>query len=120
MIYNLHLESKANDELRSAQVEEVLADVARLDPLCAFVVAGDFNLDISRSKVASGLASAGFQDAISAPRTLTTPAKDLFGIGRRIDWAFRSWTSTNWPWPGTQPIDSIRSLPNLVHADCGR
>src|SRR5260221_1733490 len=42
--YNLHLESRGDDELRLAQVQEVLSDAARQAPRCSLVVAGDFNL----------------------------------------------------------------------------
>jgi len=42
--YNLHLESRANDELRVAQLDEVLRD-ARAEPGRLTVIAGDLNLD---------------------------------------------------------------------------
>ena len=86
--YNLHLESRANDDLRLSQVQEVLSDAARQNPRCPTVIAGDFNLDASRNSVAQALTTAGFQDAISAPRTPTTPSHRLFEPGRPIDWAF--------------------------------
>jgi endonuclease/exonuclease/phosphatase family metal-dependent hydrolase len=88
VIYDLHLESKGNDELRLAQVQEVLADAVRQDPRCSIVVAGDFNLDASKDSVASAFATAGFQDAIAAPRVPTTPSRRLLEPGRQIDWAF--------------------------------
>ena len=86
--YNLHLESRGNDELRLSQMQEVLSDAARQDPRCPLVVAGDFNLDASKDSAASAFATAGFQDAIAAPHTSTTPSRRLFEPGRRIDWAF--------------------------------
>lgn len=86
--YNLHLESRANDELRFSQVREVLSDAARQDPRCPIVIAGDLNLDASRKSVSSAFATAGFQDAISALHTPTTPSRHLFEPGRPIDWAF--------------------------------
>jgi len=88
LIYNLHLESRANNELRLSQVEEVLSDVARQDPQRPLVVAGDFNLDASMGGTASALANAGFQDVIGALRTPTTPSRRLLEPGHRIDWAF--------------------------------
>jgi endonuclease/exonuclease/phosphatase family metal-dependent hydrolase len=88
VVYNLHLESKGNDELRFSQVEEVLSDAARHDPGCQVVVAGDFNLDASKKNVASAFATAGFQDAIAVPHMPTTPSRRLLEPGRRIDWAF--------------------------------
>src|SRR5262249_43012086 len=48
LIYNLHLESRGNDELRFSQIEEVLSDAARQDSQRSIVIAGDFNLDASK------------------------------------------------------------------------
>ena len=86
--YNLHLESRGNDELRLSQVDEVLSDAARWNVSCPVVIAGDFNLDASKSSAAAVMAKAGFRSAVDAPRTPTTPSRRLFEGGRRIDWAF--------------------------------
>ena len=85
--YNLHLESRGTDALRISQLEELLADATCCDADRPVVVAGDLNLDASREAVAFAVAKAGFQDAVTAPHTPTTPARGLFG-GRQIDWAF--------------------------------
>ena len=86
--YNLHLESKSNDELRLSQLAEVLSDAARLDSQCPVIIAGDFNFDVSKDAAATAFATAGFHDAVAVPRTATTPSHGLFESGRRIDWAF--------------------------------
>jgi len=86
--YNLHLESRASDQLRLSQVGEVLSDATRQDAQSPVVVAGDFNLDASKTGAASALAAAAFQDAIASPRAPTTPSRHLFEPGRPIDWAF--------------------------------
>jgi endonuclease/exonuclease/phosphatase family metal-dependent hydrolase len=86
--YNLHLESRGADALRISQLGEVLADATCCDADRPVVVAGDLNLDASRDAVALQLARAGFQDAVMAPPTPTTPARGLFEGGRQIDWAF--------------------------------
>jgi endonuclease/exonuclease/phosphatase family metal-dependent hydrolase len=86
--YNLHLESRGADALRISQLGEVLADATCCDADRPVVVAGDLNLDASRDAVALQLARAGFQDAVMAPHTPTTPARGLFEGGRQIDWAF--------------------------------
>lgn len=86
--YNLHLESRANDELRLSQVEEVLSDATRQNPQCPLIVAGDFNLDASKLATAAALATAGFQDAVAVPDEPTTPSRRLFELGHRIDFAF--------------------------------
>ena len=88
LTYNLHLESRGNDDLRLSQLEEVLSDVARQDRECPIVVAGDLNLDASKGAAALALARNGFQNAMLAPGAPTTPSRGLFEPGRRIDWAF--------------------------------
>lgn len=86
--YNLHLESKADDEMRLSQVNEVLSDAVRQEPRCPIVVAGDFNLDASKDSAAAAFATSGFREAVAVPRTPTTTSRGLFEGGRRIDWAF--------------------------------
>jgi endonuclease/exonuclease/phosphatase family metal-dependent hydrolase len=86
--YNLHLESRGSDALRISQLGEVLSDATCYDAECPVIVAGDLNLDASREAVAFAVAKAGFQDAVRAPHTPTTPARGLFEGGRQIDWAF--------------------------------
>jgi endonuclease/exonuclease/phosphatase family metal-dependent hydrolase len=86
--YNLHLESRANDELRVSQMDEVLSDSAGYGPQRMLVVAGDLNLDVSKHGAAMTLARAGFRDALGAMPTPTTPSRRLFEPGRQIDWAF--------------------------------
>jgi endonuclease/exonuclease/phosphatase family metal-dependent hydrolase len=86
--YNLHLESRGTDALRISQLGEVLSDATSHDTACPLIVAGDFNLDTSKPAVALAVAKAGFQDAVAAPHTPTTPAHGLFEGGHQIDWAF--------------------------------
>jgi endonuclease/exonuclease/phosphatase family metal-dependent hydrolase len=86
--YNVHLESQGSDELRLSQIEEVLSDAAWQDSQCPTLIAGDFNLNASKDAAARAFLTAGFQDAIAAPRTPTTPSRRLFEPGRQIDWAF--------------------------------
>ena len=88
LTYNLHVESRGNDELRLSQIEEVLSDAARQHPESPVIVAGDFNLDASKGAAHLAFAEAGFQDAVATARTPTTPSRSLFEPGRRIDWAF--------------------------------
>jgi endonuclease/exonuclease/phosphatase family metal-dependent hydrolase len=86
--YNLHLESRSNDELRLAQFNEVLQDAGVYDSTQLVVVAGDLNLDASKSVVADVLARARFRDVVPTSRVPTTPARNLLEAGRHIDWAF--------------------------------
>jgi endonuclease/exonuclease/phosphatase family metal-dependent hydrolase len=69
-------------------MEEVLSDAAWHDSQCSTLIACDFNLNPSKDAAARAFLTAGFQDAIAAPRTPTTPLRRLFEPGRQIDWAF--------------------------------
>ncbi len=86
--YNLHLESRGSDALRSSQLGEILSDATDCDSDSPMLVGGDFNLDASKAPVALQLARAGFQSAAASPRIPTTPEHGLFEAGRWIDWAF--------------------------------
>jgi len=86
--YNLHLESRANDELRLAQFDEVLKDAKAYDPARLTVIAGDLNLNASKASPAEAIARAGFTNAVPISRLATTPARHLLETGRHIDWAF--------------------------------
>jgi endonuclease/exonuclease/phosphatase family metal-dependent hydrolase len=86
--YNLHLESRSNDELRLAQLNEVLQDTGVYDSTQLVVVAGDLNLNASKPPIAAALVRAGFRDVVPTSRVATTPARHLLEAGRHIDWAF--------------------------------
>jgi endonuclease/exonuclease/phosphatase family metal-dependent hydrolase len=86
--YNLHLESRANDDLRLAQLTEVLQDAAAYESAHPLILAGDLNLNASKPGPAELLARAGFRVAVPAARIPTTPPRHLLEAGRHIDWAF--------------------------------
>jgi endonuclease/exonuclease/phosphatase family metal-dependent hydrolase len=88
LCYNLHLESRSNNELRLAQLTEVLRDSAKYDSAWLVILAGDLNLNASMPGIAGALAEAGFRDAVPSARLATTPARHLLEAGRHIDWAF--------------------------------
>jgi endonuclease/exonuclease/phosphatase family metal-dependent hydrolase len=85
--YNLHLESKGDDRLRSSQLEEVLTDARQCTLDTPALLAGDFNFDVSSGPMAAAISGAQFQDAFLDRRVPTTP-HSLFGPGRTIDWIF--------------------------------
>src|SRR6202007_3383844 len=66
--YNLHLESRSNDELRIAQLNEVLQDAAVYDSTQPVVIAGDLNVNASKPATADALARAGFWDVVPTSR----------------------------------------------------
>lgn len=86
--YNLHLESRSNDDLRLAQLTEVLLDTGVYGSNQPVVVAGDLNLDASKSPTTDALARAGFRNVVPTARVPSTPARHLLEAGRHIDWAF--------------------------------
>jgi len=85
--YNLHLESRGNDALRCSQLNECLEDVRRCRTDIV-IVAGDFNLDVSRSSAARLMERAGFKNTAARHPARTTPSHSIFEAGRPIDWIF--------------------------------
>lgn len=88
LTYNLHLESRANDELRLSQLDDVLRDVSTHNAERRLILAGDLNLNAAKSGPAEKLSAAGFCTAVPSARIATTPARHLLDAGRHIDWAF--------------------------------
>jgi endonuclease/exonuclease/phosphatase family metal-dependent hydrolase len=85
--YNLHLESKGDDALRCSQIDETLEDARQYNLNTPVVLAGDFNLDVSRGPVAAALSKGQFQNAFANQQLPTTPHSFL-EPGRSIDWIF--------------------------------
>ena len=88
--YNLHLESRGDDKLRLCQLREVLDDAAQYQPRVPALLAGDLNFDISQRNTLELIQQAGFRDVFGKSRFFTTPARNLFGGPRTIDWALVS------------------------------
>ena len=86
--YNLHLESRGNDDLRIAQLQDVLRDATAYGARRLIILAGDLNLNASKHGVGDLLVSAGFQDAVPTARVPTTPPRHVLDSGRHIDWGF--------------------------------
>ncbi|HME07851.1 MAG TPA: endonuclease/exonuclease/phosphatase family protein [Bryobacteraceae bacterium] len=83
VVYNLHLESKGDDELRGRQMDEVLADAERYSPDTPIIIAGDFNtFGGARSRVIHRLIQAGYTSCLGR-RSQRTHV--LIGA---IDWVF--------------------------------
>jgi endonuclease/exonuclease/phosphatase family metal-dependent hydrolase len=89
-VYNLHLESRGNDDLRLSQLKEVLEDAARYVPRVPTLLAGDLNFDVSEERAAALIRQTGFRNALGQSHLYTRPARSLFGDPRSIDWAFIS------------------------------
>ena len=98
--YNIHLESRGDDPLRFAQLEEVLEDSKRNTSNTAVLLTGDFNMDVSQGHAAGAISRAQFQDAFANHHQPTTPGSFL-EHGRVIDWIFTR--------------GRVRSIKPLVH-----
>jgi endonuclease/exonuclease/phosphatase family metal-dependent hydrolase len=85
--YNTHLESRGDDPLRFAQLEEVLEDTKRHSSNTDVLLTGDFNMDVSQGHAAGAITRALFQDAFANHHEPTTPGSFL-EHGRIIDWIF--------------------------------
>ena len=86
--YNLHLESRANDDLRLAQLDEVLRDASDYSAERTLILAGDLNLNAAKTGPAEKISGSGFCSAVPSAQAPTTPARHLLEPGRHIDWAF--------------------------------
>jgi endonuclease/exonuclease/phosphatase family metal-dependent hydrolase len=86
--YNLHLESRSDDDLRVAQLSEVLNDAATYDPELLVILAGDLNLNASMPGAAKLLMNARVREAGPTASAATTPRRHWLDAGHHIDWAF--------------------------------
>jgi len=69
--YNLHLESRSED-IRRAQLAELLAETRRYDADIPTVVAGDFNFDVTESSAASAIRDVQLQNPFEREHSQTT------------------------------------------------
>ena len=89
-VYNLHLESKGDENLRLAQLEEAIGDAAAHTQEIPTLLAGDLNFDVSHAVPAGALHQVGFRSALELPSPRTTTPRGLFRRPRTIDWAYVS------------------------------
>ena len=83
-VYNLHLESRGDDQLRVSQLQEVLANTMTVPPSTPVIVAGDMNFDTSQPAAAGLVEHSGLCDLIGSHSVPTTPRR-LFHSGQAID-----------------------------------
>jgi endonuclease/exonuclease/phosphatase family metal-dependent hydrolase len=89
-VYNLHLESRGDEDIRLAQLEEAIEDAAAQAGQLPTLLAGDLNLDASHAVPARALNHVGFRNALGLPSPHTTTSRGLFRHRRKIDWAYVS------------------------------
>lgn len=90
LVYNMHLESRGDETLRLAQLEEVIADAASQRGDVPVLLAGDLNFDVTHDAPAGTLSHFGFRNALGLPAPRETTPRGLFSPGHRIDWAYVS------------------------------
>lgn len=85
VVYNVHLESRANDAGRARQAQEILEDIeAHYTSDTPVIVAGDLNTDKGAdSQVVQVLKQGGFHDVL---QDHTGPLRTMVHADRRADW----------------------------------
>jgi len=83
-VYNLHLESRRSNELRCAQIREVLEDSRRYG-CAAVVIGGDCNFDLRQGPAASVIEQMGFHNPFKDVVADTARFRRL-GRSGAIDW----------------------------------
>ena len=86
VIYNVHLESRGNDDLRCSQISEIFTDVFQRHSGMPVIVAGDFNVDLSRGKSAAIVRKALFANHFSCTCARPTTAPTRTRNAQAIDW----------------------------------
>ena len=86
--YNLHLESRGDNGLRCSQLLDCLDDAGQYKSAVPIILAGDLNLDITRTAASSDISRAQFRNEFADQRVRTTPPKSLLDRGSVIDWIF--------------------------------
>jgi len=86
--YNLHLESRGDNELRRSQLLECLDDAGQYKSTVPIILAGDLNLNVTRTTASSDISRAQFRNEFADQRVRTTPPKSLLDRGSIIDWIF--------------------------------
>ena len=86
VLYNAHLESRGNDELRSDQLSELLHEAKIYSGVARVIVAGDFNFDISRGSAATLIAGTRLDSPFSRLGGRNTARSCRCARGAAIDW----------------------------------
>ena len=89
-VFNLHLESRGDQDLRLAQLQEAIVDATAQPRELPILLAGDLNLDVSHAAPAWTLNHVGFRNALGLPSPHTTTPRGLFRRRRKIDWVYVS------------------------------
>ncbi len=83
VVYDVHLESQAEDDLRLMQLMELVHDSFRYPENTPVIVAGDLNTHTAPSALQRYLVSHGFNDACRGAACGATKPN-----GQKLDWIF--------------------------------
>jgi endonuclease/exonuclease/phosphatase family metal-dependent hydrolase len=86
VVYNAHLESRGNAQIRMGQLSEILADIQQYPAASPVVVVGDFNFDLSCGPASSLIARSGLTNPFASFAGLSTVLKSRNGKPSAIDW----------------------------------
>lgn len=86
VLYNAHLESRGNDELRSDQLSEMLREAKSNSKMARVIVAGDFNFDISRESASTLIAGMQLDSPFARLGGRNTARNCRCARGAAIDW----------------------------------
>ncbi|MBV9086561.1 MAG: hypothetical protein JOY79_03680, partial [Acidobacteriaceae bacterium] len=75
-VYNVHLESRS-DNVRRAQLAELLEDATRFAWETPIILAGDFNFDVTELSAATAIETARFQNPFQLQRASTARSRSL-------------------------------------------
>jgi endonuclease/exonuclease/phosphatase family metal-dependent hydrolase len=86
VVYNAHLESRGNNELRTDQFSEMLAEIRQDSGDTPVLVAGDFNFDLSRGSVARLIADSQLDSPFAELGSRRIDRNRTYGQHAAIDW----------------------------------
>ena len=86
LVYNLHLESRGSDQLRSSQLAEVVTDIHQCGSGLPVIVGGDFNFELSREPAVSIVNGAWLRNPFNHGNRQPTVTRPRLGRARAIDW----------------------------------
>ena len=86
VVYNVHLESRGNDNLRCGQLTEIFDDAHQYGSDVPAVAAGDFNFDLRQEPAASAIASGAFNNTLHNGNVRPTTTQSRLGRARAVDW----------------------------------
>jgi endonuclease/exonuclease/phosphatase family metal-dependent hydrolase len=86
VVYNAHLESRGDDELRTVQFSEMLTGIRQDSADTPVLVAGDFNFDLSRGPVARLIADSQLDSPFADLGSRPIGRNRTYGQHAAIDW----------------------------------